>query len=189
MKRSLSRSESNRAERMPSSRLYNSLSPWTDEFWEPTRWFDEFFNRNLPSLSYDMESLPPAIDIDETENSYVVNADLPGVRREDISIECHNNQLSISAERKYESGQEERKQGRRERFQGKYFRSFTLPTGVNADEIHASYEDGVLTVEIPKGEESKAKRIEIGEGRLASSKEGEPGRGRKSNQEERSPRH
>ena len=132
------------------------LSPWASDFWEPTRLFDEVFggieNDNI---------LAPAIDIEETDVEFLVSADLPGIKKEDISIESVNNQLSISAERKYENN-EGRKQGRTERFYGTYQRSFTLPAGVDAEKIQADYKGGVLTVHLPKGEKSKAKRIQIG---------------------------
>ena len=132
------------------------LSPWASDFWEPTRFFDEVFG------GIDNENfLAPAIDIEEADAEYLVSADLPGMKKADISIECANNQLNISAERKYENT-DGRKQGRTERFYGTYQRCFTLPAGVDAEKIQADYEGGVLTVHLPKGEKSKAKRIQIG---------------------------
>jgi len=152
-----------RAERMPISRRASSfLSPRFEDFFEPTRWFDDFLTRDLMPFYGDNRLLAPTVDIDETADEYIVSADLPGVKKEDISIECAENQLTISAERKYESV-EGRKSDRQERYYGSYQRSFTLPSGVDADKVEASYDEGVLTLRIPKGEQAKARKIEIGE--------------------------
>jgi HSP20 family protein len=151
--------KSNRDDRSPAPRRSSFLSPWFDDYLEPTRWFggeDRF--------------LAPAIDIDETDDEYIVSTDLPGVKKEDISVECVGNQLTLSAERKYESS-EGKKSDRRERFYGSYQRSFTLPTGVDTDKVEASFEDGVLCVRIPKGEQAKSRRIQIGESKNRSSEE------------------
>ncbi len=143
------------------SRRAGFFSPWTNDYWEPSRWFDNFFNSDLSSASGDGRFLSPAIDVDETADEYLVSADLPGIKKEDISIDCSGNQVTILAERKYNWSDEAHKQGRRERFFGTYRRSFTLPTGVDANKIEATYEGGVLTVHIPKGEEIKSRRIQI----------------------------
>jgi HSP20 family protein len=140
-----------------------------EDYFEPTRWFDDFFNREMSRFGDQGRFLSPAIDIDETDEEYLVSADLPGIKKEDIQIECSGNQLMISAERKYEST-EGRKQERRERFYGTFQRSFTLPAGVDADKIQANYESGVLTVRVPKGEQIKSKRIQIGEGKTSEAK-------------------
>lgn len=153
--------KNNRPERMPITRRSSFFTPWFDDFFEPTRWFDDFLPKNLSPMYGENRFFAPAMDIDETSEEYIVSADLPGVKREDISIECSGNQLCISAERKAESV-EGRKTDRRERYYGSYQRSFTLPTGVNMDKIEASYEGGVLTVQIPKGEQARSRRIEIG---------------------------
>lgn len=153
------------AERLPvSKRSGMSLSPFFEDFWEPMRLFDDFFRRDyLPSMSMaEPQWLSPAIDVEETDSEYLVYADLPGVKKEDINVECSENQLTITAERKYESV-EGRKRDRQERFYGKYQRSFTLPQGIRADNIQADFSNGELVVHVPKGEESKARKIEIGE--------------------------
>jgi HSP20 family protein len=160
MRKDLSPS-SQHAERMPTSRRSSFFSPWFDDMYEPSRWLSDFFSGAMSPEIGGNRFLAPAIDVDETSEAYVVSADLPGVKKEDISIECSGNQLTLSAERKYESGEGKRSE-RRERFYGSYQRSFTLPTGADADKIEASYEGGVLTVRIPKGETAKARKIEIG---------------------------
>ncbi len=135
---------------------------------QPAHWFDDYFGRELSQLSGGDKFLSPAIDIDETNDEYIVCTDLPGIKKEDIVIECSGNQLTITAERKYEN-EEGRKQGRRERFYGTYQRIFTLPTGVNTEEVEASFDKGELTVHVPKGEQAKAKRIQIGDAKVNSS--------------------
>lgn len=159
MKRDLA--QTGRADRLPINRRSSFFSPLFEEYFEPARWFDDFLNREMSGLSEHARSLAPAIDIDETNDEYLITADMPGIKQEDINIECTGNQLTISAERKSETA-EGRKQERRERFYGTFQRSFTLPAGVDADKIQAAYEGGVLTITVPKVEQAKARRIEIG---------------------------
>lgn len=158
----------NRTEQMPMTRRSSFFTPWFDDFFEPTRWFDDFAPKSMSPTYGEHRMFTPAMDIEETPEEYIVTADLPGVKKEDISIECSGTQLSISAERKAESV-EGRKTDRRERYYGAYQRSFTLPAGVDMDKIEASFESGVLTVQIPKGEQARARRIEIGKGRERTS--------------------
>lgn len=167
MKKDVTHSNYGSREDLPAQRRAGFFSPWSNDYWEPSRWFDSFLNSDLSVFPSDNRFLSPAIDIDETADEYLVSADLPGISREDISIDCSANQLTISAERKFESN-DGRKQGRRERFFGTYRRTFTLPTGVDTNKIEADYEGGVLTVHIPKGEQVRSKRIQIGEGRKPS---------------------
>jgi HSP20 family protein len=154
MKKDESQNQIQRMDRNPIGRRSAFFSPWFDDYFEPSRWFDE-----------QSRFMPPAVDVDESADEYVVSADLPGMKREDINIECVGNQLTISAERKYESS-EGRKQERRERFYGIFQRSFTLPTGVDAEKIQAAYEGGVLTVHVPKAEQAKPRKIAISEGKV-----------------------
>lgn len=156
-------SKSNPVGRMPVRRS-NFFSPWFDDFFEPTKWFEEFPVRGMSPFFTENRFLSPAIDIEETDNDYIVSADLPGIKKEDISIECTGNQLILTAERKSEAV-EGRRSDRRERYYGTYQRRFTLPAGADAEKIEAAYEGGVLTVWIPKIEQSKARRIPIGEAR------------------------
>ena len=129
--------------------------------WSNASWLDNFFEADLPSFSGELKYFSPAIDINETADEYLVSADLPGIKEDDIKIECNANQLTISAERKYDST-ESKKENRRERFFGTYQRSFTLPQGVDSEKIDAKYEGGVLEIHIPKGEKVKSRRIQIG---------------------------
>jgi HSP20 family protein len=133
------------------------------------RLFDEFFNPSFSRDSYFLEPLfdesyTPVFDIDETDTHYLVNIDLPGVKKEDVKIEVRDNQLCISGERK-----EERKgRGGYERSYGSFCRSFTLPSNVNGDGIEANYENGVLQISVPKAKVASGKQIPIKEGKLLS---------------------
>ena len=103
----------------------------------------------------------PTVDTFEQENAIVVKAELPGVNKEDVSINVHQSVLTLSGERKRDEEVKEEKYYRRERFYGKFQRSFTLPENIDPDKIFASFKDGVLEVRIPRTEKSQAKRIEI----------------------------
>jgi HSP20 family protein len=105
-----------------------------------------------------------ACDISETDDAFVVSADLPGVDRNDIDVSLNGNVLTIRAERKEESSDENAKRRPHfiERRYGLYQRSFTLPANIVSDKVEADYQDGVLTLAIPKAPESKAKKIQIG---------------------------
>ena len=104
----------------------------------------------------------PSVDIEETEDKYVIKADLPGVDKKDIDVKLENGVLSIRGEKQVEkeTGKDTRHH-RRERFYGTFARSFTLPDAVDADAVDASYRDGVLSLHIPKKEEAKPRAIDI----------------------------
>ena len=104
----------------------------------------------------------PAMDLVEAEDHFVLKADLPGLGEEDVAIEIQDNVLTVSGERKAEHERKEKGFYRLERSFGRFSRSLTLPEGVNADAIKASFDKGVLAVSIPKPEERKPRRIEIG---------------------------
>jgi HSP20 family protein len=104
------------------------------------------------------------MDLVETQDDFVLRADLPGLSEEDVNIELEDNILTISGERKAEH--EERKEGyyRVERSSGTFSRSLTLPEGVNPDGVRASFDRGVLEVRIPKPEERKPRKVAISVG-------------------------
>lgn len=103
----------------------------------------------------------PAMDLVEHDDSFILHADLPGMRQEDVSIEFEDNVLTLSGERKSEH--EERREGfhRIERAFGAFSRTLTLPKGIDPEAITAGFDDGVLEVRIPKPEESRPRRISI----------------------------
>ena len=106
----------------------------------------------------------PAMDLVEGPDHFVLRADLPGMKQEDVSIEFEDSVLTVSGERK--SQHEEREEGfhRVERAFGSFARTLTLPKGIDPEAITAGFEDGVLEVRIPKPEETKPRRISIGVG-------------------------
>ena len=110
------------------------------------------------------------MDLLETAEHFVLRADLPGMRQEDVAIELEDNVLTVSGERKAEH--EERQEGyyRVERAFGGFSRSLTLPEGVDAEAVTASFDDGVLEVRIPKPEARKPRKISIGVGGTAGSR-------------------
>jgi HSP20 family protein len=104
----------------------------------------------------------PAMDLLETEDHFVLRADLPGMTQDDVNIELEDNVLTVSGERKAEH--EDKREGyyRVERAFGSFARSLTLPRGVDGDAVTASFDNGVLEVRIPKPEERKPRKITIG---------------------------
>jgi HSP20 family protein len=106
----------------------------------------------------------PAVDIFTTANhDVVIKADLPEMKREDISVTFENNVLTLKGERKFDSEASREDYQRTERFYGSFSRSFTIPATIDASRISASYKDGVLTVRLPQREEARPKQISIGE--------------------------
>ena len=103
----------------------------------------------------------PAFDVSETDNEIVVKAELPGMNVEDIDIALTDGLLTIKGERKMEKEDKEENYHRIERQFGSFSRSLNLGTKVRADGIEAGYKDGMLTVTLPKVEESKPKKIEV----------------------------
>jgi HSP20 family protein len=106
----------------------------------------------------------PAMDLVEEDEHYVLRADLPGMKEGDVNIELENNVLSVSGERKHESTDKGKGFYRMERASGSFSRSLTLPEGVDAEAIAASFEDGVLELRIPKPEQRKPHRVRISAG-------------------------
>jgi HSP20 family protein len=103
----------------------------------------------------------PAVDIYETtDREYVIKADLPEMKREDIQLTFEHNVLTLSGDRNVEAVEGLH---RAERFHGRFSRSFTLPATVDGSRISAAYKDGVLTVRIPQREDAKPKQIEVTE--------------------------
>jgi len=103
----------------------------------------------------------PAVDIYETENELVVKADLPDVNPQNLDIRVENNILTIRGERKFESKVNEDNYLRIERAYGSFSRSFSLANSVKTDAIKADYQNGVLTLSLPKREEAKPKQIKV----------------------------
>jgi HSP20 family protein len=103
----------------------------------------------------------PALDASEDKDKYVVSVEIPGMKKEDINVTVHDGVLTVSGERRHEKDVKEGTVHRTERYYGKFSRSVSLPSAVQADKVAAAYKDGILSVEIPKAEEAKPKQIEV----------------------------
>jgi len=148
--------------RRPSSMLTPStprLSPFdrlfNDEVMRPFRLFEDM------AEALNERGWAPAVDIRETEDAYEVLADLPGFDKKNVDITLENNILTLHGERNWEGEQEKHNYRRVERAYGEFTRSFSLPNQVDAEKVEAKFADGVLTISIPKAEESKPRRITV----------------------------
>ena len=101
------------------------------------------------------------MDISEDEKEYVVKAEIPEMKKEDIKINVHDDVLTVSGERKYEKEEKGKKYHRVERAYGSFMRNFALPENADGSKISAEYKDGVLKVHLPKSEQAKKKAIEV----------------------------
>ena len=135
-----------------------SLTKWRKEddlFPSFSSFFDDFFGRDFMNSVATGTSVP-AVNISEEDDRFEVEVAAPGLRKEDFNINLDNKVLTISAERKEEKEEKDRKKITRKEFSFTSFRrAFTLPESVEADKIQASYKDGVLTLTLPKKEETK----------------------------------
>jgi HSP20 family protein len=107
----------------------------------------------------------PHINLSESESGYEVSVDLPGVKPEDVSVELHENQLTISGKRQSDAEHKDKTFHRVERRYGEFRRVITVPVAVDESRIAADYRDGVLTVQLPKSEKVKPTRIQVTQGK------------------------
>lgn len=135
------------------------LDQWTNLRDEINRLFDVPFG----DLNRDSEFFgwAPAVDVYEDKDSLVVQAELPGMKKEEIELSFHEGCLILSGERKLESDNGDGESSRSERFFGRFQRSIELPKRVDANAASATYRDGILTVRLPKAEEAKPKQITV----------------------------
>lgn len=119
---------------------------------------DEFFNEAVSSRR---DTFVPSIDVSETDEEFIITAELPGMDKDDIDIDLENNRLTISGERSIQTEEDGKKYHRIETKYGSFERSFQLPENVDEDSISASYENGLLKISIEKSEEEVKKKIEI----------------------------
>jgi HSP20 family protein len=128
---------------------------------EMNRLFNTVFDTPQPGGST-MRRWMPAMDLVESDESFILRADLPGLSEEDIKIEFDDGTLTVSGERKAEHESKSEGYYRVERAFGSFSRSLTLPQGVDPEAVTAHFDRGVLEVRIPKPEQRKPRRIEIG---------------------------
>ena len=154
-----SRSLTPRSEARASDDPFELWSPFRELF-APGWRFPRSFDGDLASRA-GRGGWSPAVDISEDDQKYVITAELPGTKKEDVQVEVHENVMTIRGEKRCE--REEKKEQSRwmERCYGSFTRSFTLPANCAADRVTASFQDGVLTVELPKTEAAKPRAISV----------------------------
>ena len=141
--------------------------------WDPLKEMEELQNRlsNLFSRfptrmgddkeeSISTAEWAPLVDITEDDKEYLIKAELPDVKKEDVKVSVENGRLTITGERKFEK-EESKKYHRVERLYGRFVRSFIVPDIAEADKVSAEFADGVLKVHLPKSEKAKPKQIEV----------------------------
>lgn len=146
--------------------MLNSMSRWTpatltrDPFF---RVVDSLLNNQdlLGSEEVSNRTWMPPVDIQETEDSFRLTAELPGLTRDDINITLENNVLRLTGERKFEKDAKKDGYQRIERVYGAFSRAFTLPSQVNHEKVEAAFENGLLTITVPKAEQAKPRKITI----------------------------
>jgi len=133
--------------------------------WDPFADIDALFNRSLPRLSLRDTTRKlewsPSADISETDSEFVIRAELPAVKKEDVQVLMDEGVITIRGERKQHKDEKSEKYHRVESFYGSFERSFSLPDNVNSDAVHCDSKDGILTVHIPKSAPTKSKPRQI----------------------------
>jgi len=152
------------------------LNPFrTTSNWDPLREIsslenrlDKFFGRPLlssngngASESMTVAQWSPLVDITEDDKEYLVKAELPDLKKEEVKVTVENGELTISGERKIEKEEKNKKFHRIERSYGSFVRSFTLPEGVSGDKVNADFKNGLLEIHLPKDEKARPKSIEV----------------------------
>ena len=149
--------------------MQTAISRWTPNDLFRQR-FDRLFDQPVANFFETMRNggeevsnrgwLPP-VDVRETDEGLTLFVELPGIKHEDIDITVEDRTLSVRGERKFAQDVERENYHRIERAYGTFTRTFTLPANVRTDEVKASFADGVLTIELPKAEESKPRKVAI----------------------------
>ena len=126
----------------------------------PREFFQDFFGPDLFTVERPA-GFSPAIDVSETDSTYQVNVELPGVDPKELEISLENNELTVRGEKKESQEPKEANFHRVERHYGSFQRTFCLPAEVNAEQIKADHRNGVLTITIPKAEKARPKKISV----------------------------
>jgi HSP20 family protein len=126
------------------------------------RLFNQFFPGGTgEEAGWGARTWAPPVDIYETDEALILKAELPGVSKDDVHVEIHQNTLILRGQRKPEAEVKEDRSHRVERAYGTFQRSFVLPTLVDQEHVQATYKDGVLELRLPKSEAAKPKRVAI----------------------------
>ncbi len=141
--------------------------------WNPLRELEDFQNRILSAFkpaargngngqeAMSMAEWSPLVDVAEDDKEYLITAELPEVKKEDVKVTLENGMLTITGERKFEKEEKNKKYHRVERSYGTFARSFTLPNDGDAAKVNAEFKDGMLRVRVAKSEASRPKQIEV----------------------------
>lgn len=134
---------------------YNPMNELTPLHNTLSRFFSE------PFLNESAMNWQPAVDIEKEDGKMLINAELPGVNKDDISIDLNGNVLTLKGEKKDDKEINDENVYRRESFRGTFERSFTVDESVNPDDINAHFKDGVLKIEVPHTEKENRRQIEV----------------------------
>lgn len=143
---------------MPYRRAY--VSPWS----ELRRLQGEFGDLLGDAFDAEGQAWMPAVEVRETPEAIELTAELAGVKAKDVHVEYEDGVLTLRGEKNYERTTEDERRHIHERRYGSFTRSFTLPREIEVDDISASFDNGVLSVSVPKAERAKGRRIEIAAG-------------------------
>lgn len=144
-----------------------TLIKWTPRprsiFNEMDTMINSVFNNDWDLPTKERTNWSPAVDVKETDASYIITADIPGLSKKEVNLNISNDVLSISGERIHDTEQDSDRYHYRERSRGTFVRSFNIPESVNEKKITANFKDGILSVKLPKAEivEPKAREIKI----------------------------
>lgn len=155
----------------------NNLTRWESR-WNPFKEMEDLHSRLSSLMGSSLGRVPmrgesakeenlavsewaPLVDISEDEKEYLIKAELPEVKKDDIKLNVQDDVLTITGERKYEKEEKGKKYHRVERSYGSFLRSFTLPENADGTKVSAEYKDGLLMVRLPKSEKAKPKAIEV----------------------------
>ena len=154
--------------------MLSKFTPFRTTEWDPFEELQEFENRlagffgrgpvrtnGNKKEAIALVDWAPLVDISEDEKEFVVKAELPEVKKEDVRVTVENGVLSICGERKVEKEEKDKKYHRVERAYGRFERSFTLPEGADGTKITAEFKEGVLKVHLPKAEVAKPKAVTV----------------------------
>ncbi len=138
----------------------NEMAPWSP-FREWDMPISRFFEDMWGDVDLPRKAWAPAVDLQETDQAYILKADLPGMKKEDISVSVEEGVVTLRGERNQEETKEDSGFHRVERRYGSFQRAFRIPGGVDAEKVAAHYRDGVLELTLPKRDEVKPKQIDV----------------------------
>jgi HSP20 family protein len=150
-----------------------NLTKWEPFKWDPFKELDDMsqrlnrlFGRSAARSEPGTEALAtvdwaPSVDISETDSEYIIKAEIPEVKKEDVKVTVEDGQLTIQGERKQEKEEKGKRYHRIERSYGSFMRSFTVPDNADESKAKAEYKDGMLTLTLPKSEKAKPKALEV----------------------------